>query len=435
MNSYTYQDANWKVFGIINDGTVLKQLNVKEEYKGKLFGFLHDSLGVMNFTCKTGEIFYEIKELESGYSIVIRWTSTKLKSETTSAFLEIIKSNGENFESRTAWRTVIITYLKSLVSVCSKVEYTFRLPESKEYQACLQCEISFQNLFSFPKGEDKPEKDFSYTKRNFSVPTELIEFAISENIREAIKYFGTDHQKLFDILRPFEGKEYFADFLIGSTYYIYLNMPNTAYAYFIRCLNILESQNLEAPKLLLDFLGNIEIESKNNPENAEKFFIESLLVGNEQGFLKLAYLYLQQAQNDKKELALSLVEIGEKILPHDEDINHRISGYHIVASVYLWNRIFFEAEQAHKFFLSDQDWCNSYPELVKPYIIMAIAMNDENFLSSLILDYPILRHKFQSLFDTWLCKTINPFDKRFGRDFIEALQMLELTKKIYLIKD
>ncbi len=435
MNSYKYQDVKWKVYGNVNDGTVLKELNVKDEYKLKLSRILGDSLGVMSFTGKNEEIFYEIKELETGYSIVIQWTSTKLKSETTMTFLAIIKSNEDNFESRTAWRSVIITYLKSLVSDCSKVDYTYSLTDSKAYVACLQCEIPFQNLYSFPKGEDIPDKDFSYREKNYSVPPELLEFVISENIREAIKYFGTDHQKLFDILRPFEGKEYFADFLIGSTYYMYLDMPHKAYAYFIRCLNILQSQNLEAPKLLLDFLGNIEIESKNDPENAEQFFIGSLLVGNEHGFLKLAYLYLQQAQNDKKELALSLVEIGEKILPHDEDLNHRFSGYHIVASVYLWNRMFQEAEQAHRFYLSDQDWCSSYPELVKPYIIMAIALNDEIFLSNLILDYPILRQRYQALFDTWLCKTINPIDKRFGRDFIEALHMLELTKKIYEIKD
>jgi len=66
---------------------------------------------------------------------------------------------------------------------------------------------------------------------------------------------------------------------------------------------------------------------------------------------------------------------------------------------------------------------------------MAIALNDEAFLSNLILDYPLLRQTYKALFDTWLCKTINPFDKRFGREFIEALQMLELTKKTYLIND
>ena len=42
MNSFTYQDANWKVFGIVNDGTVLKELKVKEEFKRKLSGFLSD---------------------------------------------------------------------------------------------------------------------------------------------------------------------------------------------------------------------------------------------------------------------------------------------------------------------------------------------------------------------------------------------------------
>ena len=97
--------------------------------------------------------------------------------------------------------------------------------------------------------------------------------------------------------------------------------------------------------------------------------------------------------------------------------------------------MFHEAEQTHRLFLSNQEWCSSYPELVKSYIIMAIALNNENFLSNLILDYPSLRQAYTALFDTWLFKTINPYDKRFGDDFIKALQMLELTKKIYEINN
>jgi len=49
---------------------------------------------------------------------------------------------------------------------------------------------------------------------------------INENVTEALKYFGSDHQKLFDILKPLEGKEFLADFLIGTTYFMYLVMPN-----------------------------------------------------------------------------------------------------------------------------------------------------------------------------------------------------------------
>lgn len=64
MNSYSYDDVNYRVFGIINDGTVLNSLNTKEEHRSNLFSFLHNSLGIMNYTSKTGKTKYLIQETE-----------------------------------------------------------------------------------------------------------------------------------------------------------------------------------------------------------------------------------------------------------------------------------------------------------------------------------------------------------------------------------
>lgn len=431
MNSYSYDDVNYRVFGIINDGTVLNSLNTKEEHRSNLFSFLHNSLGIMNYTSKTGKTKYLIQETAKGYTIKINWISTKLKAETTLNFLKILELNQEIPEVKTDWRNAIKRYLISLNENCEKVVFDFEITENREYVSNLICEINFDKLFSLPKEIDEPDDDFEYKQKSFSVPHELIQGVIDENIIEAFKYFGKDHKKLFDHLKPYEGKEYFADFLIGATYYLYLDLPNKAYAYFKRALLILKNQDFEIPAMLLDFIASIEMSEKNNPKEAEEYLIKSLLVGNEQGFLKLAYLYLQQAENDKKDTALSLVEIGEQILPFDEDKEHQISGYHILASVYLWNKEFAKAEIAHQHFLTDKEWCEKYPDLIKAYLILAIAYDNQEFMTNLITDYVFLTKSFPSFFNVWHYKEINPFEQKFKGEFIETLQLLELTKKLY----
>lgn len=432
MNVFTFNDVNWKVYSNVNNGTVLNTLNAKEEHRSNLYGFLHNTLGIMDYTSKNGEIFYEIKETYFGYTMTINWTSTKLKSETTKYYLDLLNNQSKPSEMTTDWRNAIFGYLQRLVNDCQKTIYNWE-KEEKEYKATLYCEITFEKLYSYPKGEDKPDENFEIEAQRFSVPHELLADLINENITEALKYFGNDHQKLFDILKPFEGKEFMADFLTGATYYMYLDMPNKAYSYFQRAIKIAEENNLNLPPVLFDFIGSIEFQTLKNPEEAEQSYIKSMLVGNEEAFLKLAYLYLQQGQNDKKEIALSFAKMGEQILPYDEDENHRIAGYHIVASVYLWNEEFDLAEQAHTHFLKNETWCNENSDIIKPYLLLTIAYNNTNFITNIITDYIFVTKLFPAIFDVWHFDTINPFDKRFKGEFIETLKLLELTKKTYNI--
>ena len=79
MSAFTYKDDNWKVFSNVNNGTVLNALKTKEEHKNKLFNFLHNTLGVMNFTSKSGQIFYEIKETDLGFEALTKDISNARK--------------------------------------------------------------------------------------------------------------------------------------------------------------------------------------------------------------------------------------------------------------------------------------------------------------------------------------------------------------------
>ena len=51
-----------------------------------------------------------------------------------------------------------------------------------------------------------------------------------------------------------------------------------------------------------------------------------------------------------------------------------------VASVYLWNTEFDLAEQAHSHFLKNETWCEKYPDIIKPYLLLAIAYDNTNFI-------------------------------------------------------
>lgn len=212
-------------------------------------------------------------------------------------------------------------------------------------------------------------------------------------------------------------------------------MPNKACAYFKRALNTAESRGIEVPLSLHDFIGNIEFTNNKNPDEAERSFVKGLLAGNEQSFLKLAYLYLQQGQNEKKEKAFSLAQLGEKLLLQDQNDNKIKSGYHIVASVYLWNEEFLLAENAHQHFLSDMNWCESYPDLVKAYLLLSVARNNSDFMTNIVTNYSFLTKKFPPIFDCWHFDTINPYDKRFKGEFIETLRLLDLIKRTYSSKE
>lgn len=98
--------------------------------------------------------------------MTINWTSTKLKSETTKCYLDLLNNQSKPTDLTTDWRNAIFGYLQRLVNDCRKVDYNF-VQEAKEYRASLYCEITFEKLYSFPKGEDKPDENFEVEVQRF----------------------------------------------------------------------------------------------------------------------------------------------------------------------------------------------------------------------------------------------------------------------------
>lgn len=431
MNSFTFNDQKRNVFRIINDGTVLHELKVKNEFKKELYGILFEAMCIMNYTGLHDIVNYSIEETSKGYTLNLQWFSTPLRAEICNTYYNAIKKKQVVVPPEINWKSEVLKYTQKLVS--RGIFFTFynEKIEKNKYRSHIIAGVSFKQLLRDNDYVLKSDVGLDSTSKRFSVPYELLENIINENLIDAGKYFGKDHEKLISLLLPFSGKEFYADFLIGASYYMFQNMPNKAYEHFKRSLNLLKDKNDTAKKIILDFMANIEFVTKQDPAAAQQSLIRSMLVGNQQSFLKLAYIYLQRAVTEKKEMAYALADIGEQILPYDEDKDHRLSGYHIVASVYLWNKKFNDAEAAHHFFFSDTDWCNNNIELIRAYVVFAIVVGNKDFISNLIIDNPIVLSRFRIIIETWQYAIINPHDERFQSSMIQIINLINNAKKLY----
>ena len=400
MNSFSYKNDFGKIYYNFSNGSALKALAVKDIHYTNLFRFCHTAFGIASYTKAVDQAEYVITETPQGYTLKITWLSTKLKSETIKQYLNDLKAGIPIPSCESEWRTSILYDLKFLLKLGSSIAFTCDNID-RQYHASLFAEIVFEQLLYKEKDKPKEIEPFNPEPTEFKVPVELIFDTVFENYQEAYKHFGVDHNKLIEQLKPLEGKDFLADFLLGFTYFVYLNKPDLAYEYFKRASKMVYDIHSELVPHLLNFMGDIEFSIKHDIKASEQSYLSSLIWGNESGFLNLAYLYLQQAKIDKKTTALNLVRIGEKILESEPNKLRRIAGYHIVASVYIWNKQYEDAARTHSYFLNSAKFCNLYPEQIEAYLVMVFSVNDFDFTSNMIVEYPVILKNYSLHVDTW----------------------------------
>ena len=431
MNQYLYDDYSWRVFGDVNTSFVFQQLNGKEIHRYKFNRFISYALTIMNFTNRKTLIHYEINEHDFGYSINILWPTTKVKAAGVQDYLANIKQNIPVETGITEWRRVVYEYLQSLYADYQNVEFSYALLADKVYMAHLYAEVTFEKLVWIEPEKMDKNTGFDPQATGFFVPIELLHEVLSEKHRIAIQHFGIDHEKLINVMTPLSGKDFWADFLIAITYHMFLNLPNKAYDYYKRASELIGQYNSESTAYLFEFMGDIELNIKNDNRAAEQSFLKSLLLGNQTGLLNLAYFYLQQIQSDKKDLALFLVKFGEKILSNDKEEENCISGYHIIASVYLWDKQFENACRTHHHFFSNAAWCKKYHEFVEAYLILSFAINDFEFIFNIVSDYPVVIEYFDFYIDTWRFAILDHKDERFSLNMIPVVNQINEAKRLY----
>lgn len=152
MNSYTYNDVSWRVFGEVNNWTVVHHhLKAQEAHQPALKDFLFQAMCLMNYTCKDGIITYTVAETAEGYSFNMDWTSTKIKSETTAAYIEQLKHQQSPETGKTEWRVAIHQAISELLTVCSQLDFSYSAIENTDHtQATLSAFVKFTNLIIPP---------------------------------------------------------------------------------------------------------------------------------------------------------------------------------------------------------------------------------------------------------------------------------------------
>lgn len=152
MNSYTFNDVNWRVFGEINGGSVVKQLNVKELHQSHVSSFLWNAMSLMNYSVKNQIIYYNITETEFGYTFQMNWTTSKVKAKTINEYIELLKTNEEPETGRSSWKESICSAIKNLLKYSSAFSFncTDDIDKTDFQQVRLNSEIKFSSLIDTP---------------------------------------------------------------------------------------------------------------------------------------------------------------------------------------------------------------------------------------------------------------------------------------------
>ncbi|MBF9144493.1 hypothetical protein [Hymenobacter properus] len=438
---YTYRGISSRAYADLNGGIVADRLGVPAGLRGSLLTFLHRGMGVMNFTCLGGEITYSVGPLPAGYHFAVRWPVSTVKANLVSTWLGELHQGQQPAPGATQWKQVVCTYLAGLLSSGAAVQVSYEPGDAQTGYGNLTAEITTEALTAAATQEDTgpPPQLPDLLPAPFLVPYELVAGVIGENLAAARAVYGQDHTALLALLLPLTGRELMADVLVGFTYHIYLKQPNRAYPFLRRAADNIRLLDRRVAKWVLDLVGSIEFQHLRWPEQAEATLVQSMTVGNEYALLKLAYLYLQQASAVNRKQAHELARYGELLLsvsqpdkgpsPHDAD--HSRAGYHIVASVYLWKIDLEAATRTHAPFLGDTDWCLRHRKLVEAYLLLAFALNDDDFINNLVLDYPIVRQEFALVLGAWQHNEQRPEAQGFSMAMIPYINQIRGARRRY----
>lgn len=448
---YQFKGISSRAFSPVNDGTIARYLQVSEAAREGGFGyFLHQGLGLMNYTNQGQPLSYTVTPTAQGYALWVHWSATSVKAKALLEFLAQLRQGQQPDPGTTSWRQRLVYHLTSLLAADEHFVLTHEPGPARAVIMTLSAEVKTAALEAAAADRDieLAAAPPALLPPPRMVPYELVAGVIGENLAAARALYGKDHAALLAVALPLTGFEVMADVLVGFTYYLYLNQPQRAYPFLRRVADQAASLDRWLARYVLDFVGNIEFGHLRWPGQAEYSLVRSLALGNDYALLKLAYLYLQQASMAHREQAGLLARHGELLLsvapeaydeadpnaddgpaPHDPD--QRRAGYHIIASVYLWNRDVLGAARAHAHFMNELDWCQKHRKLVEGYLLLAFALNDVSFLTDLITDYPILREEFGLLLGAWHYSVVEPEAEGFTMRMVPIVNQIEGARRRY----
>ncbi|MCT4638883.1 MAG: hypothetical protein N4A72_14370 [Bacteroidales bacterium] len=223
---------------------------------------------------------------------------------------------------------------------------------------------------------------------------------MKSSISKSIKAIQEERwEEALGLLCTYTGNDPLADYLTGLIYYCRYNNLDEARICFSRVFSCERTGIDEYRARSAEFLGHINWE-QSRMQDAEENILQAIAYGNPDCFLEAAYLLLHHHDPKKRDLALTFAREGEMILSDEDDMEIKASGFHIVASVYLWGNLYNDAHRVSKWFLKDYDYRINNRDQVEEYLYMLVSKGQEKIIDKTFNNYG-LKKSFSNLYKAY----------------------------------
>jgi hypothetical protein len=421
---YIYNNFIWKgIFSNINTNRIYLQFKKGEQFTSGFFSIAHNCVALPNYTIKNSEtkLYLSIKDNGEVFEFTSNWIATKMKGAFLETIFDEIVNQNKIENEYVNWRSFLFnsllvikekaTDLKLSKSSQNKIELSFKV-HLNQLQATFEPVEFLDPLFIIELGSKSPQEVYKI----------------------GLDFLDVDNKKCIGILKTIVEEMPYVGLIIGIAYF-YEGKSELSNNYIKTALNQVDSIDFS-----IDFTGLIaEIIATNDynlgavDDKTIRMFFDVLDINQSTtALIKLSYIILSKNLKHLKEFALENVAIAIEHNLNDENEATKISGFHIICSVLLWNDKFNEAEKYHHYFLNENsDFLKYHFEHVEGYITLALAKNNHNFISNLILDFPHLRNRASGLFNAWEFENLDLKNKNWSNLNIYNYNKIINARKMY----
>ena len=405
---YIYHNFIWKyIYSDINTNRIYHRFKKGEHFSSGFFCITHNCVALSNYTIKNSEtkLYLCIKDIGESFEYTSNWVATKMKG----AFLEtifdeiVVQNKKENEYLK--WRGILFesllelkeksTDIKLIKSSDDKIEFSFKVHLNELQKATESIEFT-DPAFIITLGNKRPKEVYEI----------------------GLDFLGVNNNKCIGILKTICEEITFAKLIIGIAYY-YEGKNELSNDYIKEALNKIERIDFTDSfnGLIAEIIATNEYNlGKVDDDKTIRMFFDVLDINQSpSALIKLSYIILSKNIKHLKEFALENVGIAIEYNLNDENDFSRIAGFNIICSVLLWNDKFNEAEKYHHYFLNEKsDFFIYHFENIESYVTLALAKNNQNFISNLMLDFPHIKNKALELFNAWSFNNDETLNKKWS---------------------
>lgn len=391
---FIYNNFIWKgIFSDINTNRIYSRFKKGEQFKSGFFSIAHDCVGLSSYTIKNSEtkLYLSIKDIGERFEFTSYWIATKMKGSFLETIFDEIVNQNKIENQYVNWRGFLFDNLLNIKEKATDL----KLVKSSEDKIELSFKVHLNQLQE------------TFEPIEFLDPIFIVELGSKspqEVYKIGLEFLDIDNKKCIGILQTILEVMPFVGLIIGIAYF-YEGKSELSNNYIVNALNEVESIDYsdDFTALVAEIIATNELNLGIANDRTIRMFFNVLDINQSStALIKLSYIILSKNIKHLKEFALENVTIAIEYNLSDENEETKISAFHIICSVLLWNDKFDEAEKYHAHFLNENnDFLKYHFDHVESYIIIALAKNNHNFISNLILDFPNLKNQAAGLFNAW----------------------------------